>query len=497
MSAPEAPRKSRPHTPPGRQGATGSPEAPGAQRPASWPEFEGPAEHVQGTAYEGRSACPYEGDGPVDPVRELMHRYRELCERAVDPLEIAAGLEARGISDRAAARRFRHRDVFSLAEELYARVPPAECAAGDGGAPRTPAYSSVSGRGDGTPTGAARRGPRPRRVPGAVHTVGTALLPLLPGALCAGAVAVLASPSRPVSAAGPAVVAVFVTAAVLISGCVWLALRRAARAATTPLWTLLVCLLAGLQLWAGGSAVLCGGAALPVCRLPVDSAPSVALGLAVAAGPAVWCARWFAVRAGGRLAESRGLDEFAARTRPLLAACVAVFTLVLACVLLGTWLLGRATGVGTGVAVPFGRIGEVRGAGGEFVALAAAIALGLLLFTAVLLAAHGFVRAACAGLAGACLLQAAALAFVFVGRVGRLSGADAGTAGGAWYALGRPVAGLVAEVDAYGPAVVPGVVCGCVALVLLAYAFRVLARASAHDGGTAEPWRAAGEGPCL
>ncbi|MEY2275675.1 hypothetical protein AB8A24_42770, partial [Streptomyces sp. BF23-19] len=57
-----------------------------------------------------------------DPVKALLHRHRELCERAVDPLEIAAGLEAHGITDRTAAR-FRHRDVFSLAEELYARSP--------------------------------------------------------------------------------------------------------------------------------------------------------------------------------------------------------------------------------------------------------------------------------------------------------------------------------------------------------------------------------------
>ncbi|MEU0276748.1 hypothetical protein ABZ129_33965, partial [Streptomyces sp. NPDC006307] len=60
----------------------------------------------------------------ADPVRALLLRHRELCERAVDPLDIAAGLEAYGITDRTAAR-FRHRDVFSLAEELYARVPRA------------------------------------------------------------------------------------------------------------------------------------------------------------------------------------------------------------------------------------------------------------------------------------------------------------------------------------------------------------------------------------
>ncbi|WP_338700224.1 hypothetical protein V2W30_26035 [Streptomyces sp. Q6] len=58
----------------------------------------------------------------ADPVKVLMHRHRDLCERAVDPLEIAAGLEARGVTDRTAAR-YRHKDVFSLAEEMYARMP--------------------------------------------------------------------------------------------------------------------------------------------------------------------------------------------------------------------------------------------------------------------------------------------------------------------------------------------------------------------------------------
>ncbi|TGZ03167.1 hypothetical protein E5Z02_27380, partial [Streptomyces rhizosphaericola] len=65
--------------------------------------------------------------GTADPVKSLMHHHRALCERAVSPLEIAAGLEAHGLTDRTAAR-YRHRDVFALAEELYARTPagPAE-----------------------------------------------------------------------------------------------------------------------------------------------------------------------------------------------------------------------------------------------------------------------------------------------------------------------------------------------------------------------------------
>ncbi|MFI9270503.1 hypothetical protein ACIGXM_07300 [Kitasatospora sp. NPDC052896] len=57
-----------------------------------------------------------------DPVRELMVAHRALCERASHPLEIAAGLEEAGIGA-AAVGRYRHGDVFSLAEELFARVP--------------------------------------------------------------------------------------------------------------------------------------------------------------------------------------------------------------------------------------------------------------------------------------------------------------------------------------------------------------------------------------
>ncbi|MYV39070.1 hypothetical protein GT030_09335, partial [Streptomyces sp. SID1328] len=71
-------------------------------------------------ASSGAGAAPRRG--AVDPVKALLHQHRDLCERAVDPLEIAAGLESHGFTDRSAAR-YRHRDVFSLAEELYARVP--------------------------------------------------------------------------------------------------------------------------------------------------------------------------------------------------------------------------------------------------------------------------------------------------------------------------------------------------------------------------------------
>ncbi|GLW69030.1 hypothetical protein Kpho02_13290 [Kitasatospora phosalacinea] len=59
---------------------------------------------------------------PADPVRELLDSNRDLCEQAVDPLEIAAALEDSGLAVDGAAR-YRHADVFGLAEELYARVP--------------------------------------------------------------------------------------------------------------------------------------------------------------------------------------------------------------------------------------------------------------------------------------------------------------------------------------------------------------------------------------
>ncbi|MEU7109885.1 hypothetical protein ACFQ2B_10070 [Streptomyces stramineus] len=75
---------------------------------------------------------------PADPVRALLERHRDLCARAVDPLEIAAVLQARGLAERMAAE-CRHRDVFSLAEELHARARRVETALdAPQGARRTP-----------------------------------------------------------------------------------------------------------------------------------------------------------------------------------------------------------------------------------------------------------------------------------------------------------------------------------------------------------------------
>ncbi|MEU1818680.1 hypothetical protein ABZ543_26365 [Streptomyces roseifaciens] len=71
----------------------------------------------------------------TDPVKALLHRHHGLCARAVDPLEIAAVLEDGGLTDRAAAE-CRHRDVFSLSDELYARAEREEHARPAPGASR-------------------------------------------------------------------------------------------------------------------------------------------------------------------------------------------------------------------------------------------------------------------------------------------------------------------------------------------------------------------------
>ncbi|MFF2816828.1 hypothetical protein ACFVT9_15055 [Kitasatospora cineracea] len=110
---------------------------------------------------------------PADPVRELLDANRDLCERAVDPLEIAAALEDSGLATDGAAR-YRHADVFGLAEELYARVPR-----------RPPVREPLP------PAEPLRALPL-----AALRGAGAHLLPLLPatvpGGLAGGALAVLA-----------------------------------------------------------------------------------------------------------------------------------------------------------------------------------------------------------------------------------------------------------------------------------------------------------------
>ncbi|MFI8302091.1 hypothetical protein ACIF80_01340 [Streptomyces sp. NPDC085927] len=372
------------------------------------------------------------GQGAADPVKALLHRHRELCERAVDPLEIAAGLEAHGVTDRTAAR-FKHRDVFSLAEELYARIPR------DGDTPRPSAATTAPG---------------PR--------AGWIVLTLLPGVLALASMAALRlthGQSRVYAvAAGVLAIALAMRAA----------LRRGSPLGTTPVtstppttgtaaWT---CWLIGYALLGDGllHTAITGGPDGPPTRGPggpgslegdwtLTVAPALALALAFA--PGAWSARLFAVRARRKVAASRGLEDFADSVRPLLFGALALFLCALAALF---------TLCATALDEPFTHH-EV-------------LTLGALLFLARLLTLHGFTHAPKVILTAAALAQAAALATVFAAR---LPGCGA---------LATPVEALV---TAWDPSGVATLICGAAALTLLIHAARTLTRASAHAQPEAPP----------
>ncbi|MFD5129940.1 hypothetical protein [Streptomyces olindensis] len=348
----------------GRQ-PSAKPEAVTGREPSAKSEtVTGREPSARETGTDRKAAAPRRG--AADPVKALIHRHRDLCERAVDPLEVAAGLEAHGITDRTAAR-FRHRDVFSLAEEMYARA---------------------SRDGD-TPPPTPPRAPRAR--------ADWALLTLLPGALCAAAVwAVRLTDGRTrlfAAAAGALTVALALHAA----------LRRGPLSAadrTTPgrttTWT---AWLIGYSLLGDGlllSAVAGGPDALPTGTAdgpwPVTTAPVLALALACA--PAAWITHLFKGRARRRLSASRGLDDFAAAVRPLLLGAFALFLAALAALL-----------VLCAVALD------------EPAAYAEVLTLGALLFLARLLTTHGFTYAPAVVLTATATVQAAALAAVFTSRL--------------------------------------------------------------------------------
>ncbi|MEU2153921.1 hypothetical protein ABZ532_02650 [Streptomyces sp. NPDC019396] len=358
--------------------------------------------------------------GPADPVKTLMHRHRELCERAVDPLEIAAGLEAHGLTDRTAAR-FRHRDVFSLAEEMYARVPRGEAAT-----------ASAHAEGAGAAEWAGR-------APAAHATV--LLLPaLLPGAVAIAAVTALNLTSGGIRI-GAAATGVMVLAVALAHSLRRGPLRASGRRVRSGrLW---VGWLLAFSL-AGGGLVgrLLGGAvppsAAPGWLWPPMTGLLVALALGVA--PAAFSARLFAVAARRRLGGSRSLEEFAAAVRPLLLATVALYAAVLIALVALTGLV-------------------------QPVDAAPAVTLGLLLFLARLLTVHGCARSAAAGLVAAVVVEALALALVLVGLLPGCA------------AVALPVESAVL---AWGQGAVPALACGAAALGLLLHATAALSRASAH-----------------
>jgi hypothetical protein len=357
--------------------------------------------------------------GAADPVKALLHRHRELCGRAVDPLEIAAGLEAHGVTDRTAAR-FRHRDVFSLAEELYARVP------------RT-----------------GERGPDSEPLPAPRVRADWFLLTLLPGALGAATVAGLrlthGHPRLLAALAGILAIGLATRAALRrgpLAGPSGTHTRHPAKG--TRAWTLW---LLGYAVLGDGllNAVLTGGPdALPTGApdgpWPTATAPALALTLACA--PAAWCAHLLTAGARRRLAGSRGLEDFTAAARPLLFGTFALFLGALTALLLvcGTVLHEPAVYPQT-------------------------LALGALLLLARLLTVHHHRHAPAVVLGAAAATEAMALALPLAGR---LPGCTV---------LAAPVRTVV---QAWGEAAVPSLACGTAALALLLHAGRTLTQASAH-----------------
>ncbi|MET9519575.1 hypothetical protein [Streptomyces sp. NPDC002994] len=339
-----------------RGGAWDAPRTPAS--PGGWDD-EPPAALAPAVSGRAEAAAPARR-GPADPVRALMHRHRELCERAVDPLEIAAGLEAHGVTDRTAAR-FRHRDVFALAEELYARVPRVGDSAG-----RAPAREDS---------------PRARWVAYA----------LLPGVACVVTVAGLEL------AGGRGRLAIGLTGMLVVAVALALCLRHGplrAEGRTAPAARLWVCWLLGYAAFGDGllGEVIAGG---PDGAWPMETTTLVALAAALA--PAAWCAYLLAVHARRKLTASRGTEEFAAAARPLLLGVTGLFVGVLLCLQIA--------------------VGSATGGSGRAADLAAGVALGALLFLARLLTVHGFHRSASAGLATAAALQAATLCAVLAARL--------------------------------------------------------------------------------
>ncbi|MGW3017813.1 hypothetical protein [Streptomyces longwoodensis] len=420
--------------------------------------LDGPRGSVEGrpaVPVDGRPAVPADdasGSRPpatrpkpprrsaVDPVKALMHRHRELCARAVDALEIAAGLEAHGVTDRTATR-FRHRDVFSLAEEMYARVPRD----GDPSGPTT----DTTGR----PTGQARDrdGGRDRAFPPPpAHEARLrpradwVLLSLLPGLLCAATVTGLRLTD------GQARLGVAVGGTLAVAVGLHAALRRGPLSRPRPAahgTVVRTCWLLAYAVLGDGllRGALHGGPDTPPTLAPDGSWPlSLAplLTLALACAPAAWCAHLLAAGARRRLTVSRGLEEFAASVRPLLLGTFGLF-------------LGALAGLTGLCAVLLG----------EPPAYGRTLTLGSLLFLARLLTVHRFTRAPRLVLAAAVGAQALALAAVFAARLPHCP------------SLSVPVETVA---NAWGPAGVPALACGAAALVLLVHATRRLTRASAH-----------------
>ncbi|MFJ5923284.1 hypothetical protein ACIQF6_11825 [Kitasatospora sp. NPDC092948] len=270
---------------------------------------------------------------PADPVRELLDAHRELCEHAVDPLEIAAALEDSGLAADGAAR-YRHADVFGLAEELFARVPrrPPD--------PEPPPPAAA----------AARRSP-------AVALFGplVQLLPLLPaaalGGTAGGALAVLAGAgAHALAAAAPGPPPVAVVGRQPDDGL----LGGPPPAGHGP-----------SRWWPGRWAALGEGAGSGLLfALVCAAAPGAALVVALGAVSAGWGAARLC-RFGRRRTAVATLGEFRARLRLALPLAVLAQLAVLA--VLGRVVVGGGDGAGWAALLVLGVLplpaGVLRGAG--------------------------------------------------------------------------------------------------------------------------------------
>ncbi|MEY9840468.1 hypothetical protein [Streptacidiphilus sp. EB103A] len=286
----------------------------------------------------GRSGAAVSADrATADPVHDLLVRHLTLCETAVHPLEIAAELEAAGMGP-GTAGRYRHSDVFSLAEELYARVPRRP------EAHRAPPAESPWRR---------RAGP----------ALLTAVLYLLP---CAGLWL-----ARQTGGAGRGV-GVDLTVVVL------LALVAAGTAG------------GGHSFGARFGYAVGVAAVLGLC-VTGGSDPAVATALACGLGAADWCARWFRHIGWGHLGAARSRNGFRERMRPVLPVAVALFLTALSALTFAALTLHRhRTSDGGGLAA------GIHGADGT--AWAAQECVGVVLLLVVLLWRCGRTADALAGL---------------------------------------------------------------------------------------------------
>jgi hypothetical protein len=81
----------------------------------------GQLDHLRPVAAAGTDTAPR-------TVPDLCAEFADVCQSAVDPLEIASALEFDGLTDQLIRERYGYGNVFALASEMYLQVPrqPAE-----------------------------------------------------------------------------------------------------------------------------------------------------------------------------------------------------------------------------------------------------------------------------------------------------------------------------------------------------------------------------------